>query len=247
MKSSLIKATLFSLGLSLSGTAQAAAIFTVDGTSNPWNWTKGGLNDAFQFGAQDGTGPTIASFAAAGITAGGSWAVVYKSGVTSAFGGAPPSVNNNGYVGSIFKDDDPGSSGNYFPGHYMPTEWNSDPGAGLFLNALVGAFTDDNGQIIGNPFSVGTVFFDGANYSFLIGVGGNPTPAGATRIQLGLNDDIFSDNSGSLDVCVGENFDACANATAAVPEPSSWALMLAGFGLAGAIMRRREKVRVRFA
>lgn len=34
---------------------------------------------------------------------------------------------------------------------------------------------------------------------------------------------------------------------AAVPEPASWAMMIAGFGLVGAAMRRRTKVQVRYA
>ena len=38
------------------------------------------------------------------------------------------------------------------------------------------------------------------------------------------------------------------NIAAAVPEPASWALMIAGFGATGAAMRRRrERVRVSFA
>ena len=36
-------------------------------------------------------------------------------------------------------------------------------------------------------------------------------------------------------------------ATAAVPEPASWALMLGGFGLVGGALRSRRKVPVRFA
>jgi PEP-CTERM motif len=35
--------------------------------------------------------------------------------------------------------------------------------------------------------------------------------------------------------------------TGAIPEPASWALMIAGFGLTGAAMRRRAKVRVTYA
>jgi hypothetical protein len=34
--------------------------------------------------------------------------------------------------------------------------------------------------------------------------------------------------------------------TGAVPEPASWAMMIAGFGIAGAAMRRRQVVRVSF-
>jgi hypothetical protein len=34
---------------------------------------------------------------------------------------------------------------------------------------------------------------------------------------------------------------------AAVPEPASWAMMIAGFGLVGAAMRRRTKTQLRYA
>lgn len=242
-----IKAALLAAAVGTSGAANAASFYDVAGTSNPWDWVAGGLNDAYQYGGVDGSGPTIATFASAGITAGGSWAIRYVSGLVSAFDGAPPSVNNNGYVGSFFKDNDPGSTGGFFPGHYMPSEWNDDPNAGLFLAALVATFTDDAGNIIGNPFSVGTVLFDGTNYGYVIGVGGNPTPVGATRIQLGINDDIFRDNSGSFRVCVGESFESCDRLISGVPEPESWALMIAGFGLVGGAMRRRTRVRVTYA
>jgi hypothetical protein len=34
------------------------------------------------------------------------------------------------------------------------------------------------------------------------------------------------------------------SATGAIPEPASWALLIAGFGFAGAMARRRRKLRV---
>ncbi len=45
------------------------------------------------------------------------------------------------------------------------------------------------------------------------------------------------------------SFDSFAALSAApgVPEPASWALMIAGFGLTGAAMRRRQSVRVTYA
>jgi len=44
-----------------------------------------------------------------------------------------------------------------------------------------------------------------------------------------------------------DNLDFTPVATTAVPEPASWAMMLMGFALTGAMMRRRQTTRVRFA
>lgn len=226
-------------GVAAAGPAAAAVTVAVAGTAQPWTYDPGSLNAGFQFGVQDGTGPTIVNFASAGITAGGSWAVLYKSGLTNAFGG-PPAVNQNGHVGLVFKDDGLGSSGTYFPSHYTPTLWSADPGAGVFLNALVFVFTDDNGQIVATPDAM-EVFGDAINgYSFVFGKGGSATPAGATRLQLGVNDDIFRDNTGALQVCVGADFDACT-VNAPVPEPATWALFVGGFAGVGALLRRRRR------
>jgi len=193
----------------MASAAFAAITVSVDGKTEPWTYVDGGLNTGFQFGVQDGLAPVSVSFAGAGITAGGSWAVVYKSGLTNAFG-PPPAVDQNGHVGLVFKDNDPGSSGNFFPSHYMPSLWSDDPGAGVFLNALVFAFTDDSGQIVGTPDAMNVTGNAMDGYTFIFEKGDSATPLGATHIQLGLNDDIFSDNAGALSVCVGSSFDACA-------------------------------------
>jgi hypothetical protein len=229
------------LACGAAGSASAAVIVTVDAQSAPWNWQAGGLNDSFQFGAQDNIAPKVVTFASAGIT-GPSWAIEYTGqGLTSAFGGAPPSVDADGYVGSPFKDNDPGSSGNFFPSHYMPAFWSSNPNLGIFLNALVATFTDASGQIVGNPFPVGYVYDNGGTTVFVKGVSSGPTPTGATQIQLGFNDDIFADNTGSLQVCVGDTTAACNALITPVPEPNTWLLMIAGLGLAGAALRWRRR------
>jgi hypothetical protein len=92
----------------------------------------------------------------------------------------------------------------YFPSLYIPSTI-------VNLGELVGDFTDSSGAVIGSPF--------------LLGVG--PTvvtaPAGATQLQLGINDDIFIDNVGSLSVQVNG-----PSATSAIPEPSTlivWSLL----------------------
>ncbi|WP_310496897.1 PEPxxWA-CTERM sorting domain-containing protein, partial [Sandarakinorhabdus sp.] len=70
-------------------------------------------------------------------------------------------------------------------------------------------------------FLVGSVpAFNPANiYTFKINVG--PTPS---TLYFGVMDGQFADNGGRFDISI------------AVPEPQSWALMIAGFGLVGAAM-----------
>jgi hypothetical protein len=50
--------------------------------------------------------------------------------------------------------------------------------------------------------------------------------------------------NGFVPIYIHRDFIAAAQA---VPEPASWAMMIAGFGLAGTALRRRERARVRFA
>lgn len=64
----------------------------------------------------------------------------------------------------------------------------------------------------------------------------------------------YSLNNGVIEInWAGTNaandFTAVFNVTAgnAVPEPASWALMISGFGLAGAALRRRVRTSVSFA
>lgn len=54
-----------------------------------------------------------------------------------------------------------------------------------------------------------------------------------------------SDTNNTPGAWLGANFQF--SATTGVPEPAAWAMMLAGFGLVGSAMRRRQKVAVTFA
>ncbi len=76
------------------------------------------------------------------------------------------------------------------------------------------------------------------------GVGGNSGPYAITRASVDIA--FFSiggnDTFGVESVTIGDPI-----AAAVVPEPATWAMMIAGFGLAGAAMRRRTSATVTYA
>ncbi|WP_232328920.1 MULTISPECIES: PEPxxWA-CTERM sorting domain-containing protein [Sphingomonas] len=98
-----------------------------------------------------------------------------------------------------------------------------------------------NGPFVGlNPFQAGqidvsvdgtvaklSIFANGATQTYSFDYGYAP---GNTRVGFGLNRQGAADNF-RFDAVTGGN---------AVPEPASWALMIGGFGLAGAAARRRR-------
>ena len=126
-----------------------------------------------------------------------------------------------------------------------------------------GTFTA--GCIAGPPydfdFDLSRFFFEadfdlqpGDSFSFRFGTftptGGN-APAGSYTFYNAITHFGIQENDGDIfysriaDTCPGENA-ACAFtrdvlAAPAVPEPSSWALMIGGFGLAGTALRTRRR------
>lgn len=173
----------------LHGTTLAQVTKTVDGKSGPWLWNNI-LNSTFKFGNNSHIAPTIFS-ASDGFdfTAGNTLTVNYISGLTSAFGGTPYSDANGDT--SYLANGNGGSSGLGFPSRYISAAQYP-----AYLNTLIGTFADNFGQIVGTPFKVGN-----GPTSLII-------PSGATRLQLGLNDDIFGDNTGSFQIQVSGLFSA---------------------------------------
>jgi PEP-CTERM motif len=211
-----IQGIVFGASLLAAGVASASTV-DVLGTAGPWDPTIAG-NPAY--GTGDQTPATVVS-----VNGGDNITITYLSGLTSAFSGLAPSVDATGYVGSGFGSGTGltgvGSSGNVFPSFTIdPT----NSGSPIYLAALIGDFVNASGVVIGTPFAPG----DGP---FAV-----TAPSGAVALQLGLNDDIFSDNTGDLQIDV-----TGSTVVSGVPEPSTWAMMILGFCGIGAMTYRRRK------
>lgn len=85
------------------------------------------------------------------------------------------------------------------------------------------------------------IFYENAALTNLLFLGTTGFLQGTNfpELENGAGENLYSLNAGAT-------FSAVTQADGDVPEPASWALMVAGFGLAGAAMRRR-RVAMRFA
>jgi hypothetical protein len=90
------------------------------------------------------------------------------------------------------------------------------------------------------------IFFIGDG---LTGTGSGSTqtffaPDGATRLFLAVADSEggSTGNFGQLDVTFTSSADVTVTPAVSVPEPAAWALLIAGFGLAGTALRRRRAI-----
>jgi len=198
-------------GFAFVSPALAAAIttaVTVNGTDMPWNWVNLGLNTSDQFGINDGAGPVLISTANGfAFNSGDVLTLTYLSGTVSV-GSSFPLTDAKGDTADAVNNGT-GSTGKRFPSFYMnPATYP------INLGELVGTFADGSGVIVGTPFTIGN--------------GPDPVtiPAGATRLQLGVNDDKFADNVGFWDIQVSG-----PGQVSGVPEPSTAALC--GFALIG--------------
>lgn len=173
---------------------------TVDGTRGPWTYSST-LNSSFQCGSDSELPPTVFN-ASDGFdfAAGGTFTITYLSGTVSV-GSGFPFTDANGDT-SLAVDNGPGSSGKVVPSFYMDAATYP-----INLGELVGTFATSSGTIVGTPFKVG----DSASVT---------VPAGATQLQLGVNDDIYGDNAGFYNVEVAGPTTPTVSST--VPEPTTW-------------------------
>lgn len=127
-------------------------------------------------------------------------------------------------------------------------DWGIDNNAGANISALLTLTNVGTGQIFSyDPFFAGNdneSGFGSTQNSFRFNwapVGFNPNIDGTYRINLATSG---LGGGGDRQMRIFAVFGAGAGA---VPEPSAWALMILGFGLVGAGMRRRGAVSVRYA
>jgi len=183
----------------------------VTGQSGPWLYSSS-LNPSFQYGTDSQAAPALFSASDGfAFAAGNTLTITYVNGMVSVGGGFPLTDANGDKAAAT--NAGTGSSGRVFPSFFMnPATYP------IYLGELVGAFATSSGVLVGTPFAVG----DSATAVI---------PSGATQLQLGINDDIFSDNVGSYTVQVTGLSDSSA------PEPS--AAVLLGSALAGIVLGRR--------
>jgi hypothetical protein len=196
----------FLLSLSLiAGVASSAHGLTVvvDSHTTPWDPV---LNPGFAYSTDGAPLPPVVIDDSSGISLapGSEITVQWISGLVTCCGG-DPSVDANGHVGF----GDAKNANHNYPSQYTPADWDT------WVMALMGTFTDASGVIVGTPFEIG-------DFRVLT------VPVGASRLQLGINDDIWADNDGAFDVAITNT-------------PESDTALLFAFGLLGLGMRRRAK------
>ncbi len=192
----------------LSVPSSRAATYTINAQSGPWQYVNGGLNTSYQFGINDHLPPTVIS-----LSPGQQVVVAYASGLIDiASTGWPPAnsyVDANGVLALPNPNLSPHANGDT-PSVYM----GESAASPKYLGELVGTFANSTGQIVGTPFAIG----DGP-LTLLV-------PAAATRLQLGVNDNLFADNGGSWSIEV-----------TVVPEPGGLTLLC--LGAIALVIRRR--------
>ncbi len=152
---------------------------TIPGDAGPWSQT---ANPGFDYGVHDNADPVmVGTKDGISFAPGATITVTYAGGkvTASAYYCCYPYVDANGQQDTVTNTYN--STNGKFPGFYM------GPGP-VYLVELVGTFTDKNGVIVGPPFALG----DGPTKLTV--------PTGATQLQLGVNDNLYSDNDGSFSV-----------------------------------------------
>jgi hypothetical protein len=210
------------LALVLSAPAGAATV-TVAGTSNPFLAGAPNGSSCCGGGTPDDTAPAESPAFAAHVVGG---SVITVTGVTGDVLNFPSSSPSDGPNG------DPTNAQSVGPLNGISGFTNAP------INALVGVFlgsTLSGAAPASLDFSAAPTTTPALQQIFFIGdgsLGSFVAPTDATRLYLGTIDGYqWSNNSGAFNVTL----------TGGVPEPTTWAMMLVGFGGLGVAMRSRRR------
>jgi uncharacterized protein YecT (DUF1311 family) len=153
--------------------------YTIPGDAMPW-FNLGGWNDHYGFGTPDGAGPTVLTLAGLHARPGQKLTIKYLSGTITGTGNQPLSGQDGQWNAAVSAEN----------GFVIKN-------TGPLMPALVGAFADAAGNLIPGWLTNGNVVFP-------IPPGGavETIPAGATRLQLGIDRGSFEQNAGTMTVAV---------------------------------------------
>jgi PEP-CTERM motif len=189
------------------------------------------------YGINDHTTPAIHLLASGLASGANSVTLTYQGGLASTGIYWPPAGPEDypnhpwgPYVGPF--GCGPGSTGGFGSQGIMPCHY-IDPnnvGPSIWEGALIAAFTDNSGVVVGHPFAP----FATGEAPYSIGI-----PTGATELSFGYNDHIHGDDTGGWDIGV-----AYSALPSTVPEPETWTLCAIGFATLGAIWSRRARPRL---
>lgn len=188
---SILTAFVFSLPVSA---ASISANYAVPGSSGPWAYVASGINSSYPYGESGGRGAPVVVDSSNGFVfaTGNTINVTYLNGTVKGNNGDFPFTDANGDTSKVRNSTD-STNGDIYPAYYM-----SSTQYPVYQCELIGVFTDGSGSLVGTPLKIG-------NAATLT------IPAGASKLNLGLNDDYFGDNSGTYFVQVTQN----------VPEPTA--------------------------
>jgi hypothetical protein len=188
--------------MAYSVTPALAITISVPGNAGPWDPV---LNSAFDYGLHDQASPAIVD-AASGLSfgPGANLTVQYLSGTVSV-GSGLPFTDALGLTTTPLNDSNTGNG-------VAPSFYINPSSYPIFSGELVGTFASQNGVIVGSPFVI-------ANGPLTVVV-----PTGANRLQMGINDNLYSDNVGAYTISVT----APSVGGPVVPEPASAGLLALG-------------------